>query len=75
MIYHIHFLKEGPELRAVAHIPSCEMDIWAQCFWIPRREVIQTAHLVSFSIKLVGKRRAEESRGSGNEEVHAWIGL
>jgi hypothetical protein len=70
MVDNIHFLQESPQLGTVAHIPARKMDIRRECLRIARREVIQAADLVSLTGEMVGKRRAEESRGSGDEEVH-----
>jgi hypothetical protein len=75
VIDHIHFLKESPQLGAVAHIPARKMDIWSQCLRVTCGEVVEPAYLVSLTGELVCKRRAEESRGSSDEEVHKWEGL
>jgi hypothetical protein len=46
------------------------MDIRGKGFRIACGEIVQAANLVSLAGKMVGKRRAEETRGSGDEEIH-----
>jgi hypothetical protein len=51
------------------------MNIGSQLLRVSRGEIVEPAYLMSLTRELVGKRRAEESRGSGDEEVHTWEGL
>jgi hypothetical protein len=46
------------------------MDIRRKRLWIARGEIVQAAHLVPLSGEMIGKRRAEESCGSGDEKIH-----
>jgi hypothetical protein len=46
------------------------MDIWCQRLWIAGGKIVESADLVSLTGEMVRKRRAEESRGSSDEEVH-----
>jgi hypothetical protein len=66
MIDHIHFLEERPQLGAVTDIAAREMDVRPESLRITRGEIVEPADLMSLAGKLVGKRRAEESRGSGD---------
>ena len=70
MIDDIHFLEQSPQLGAVADIAAREMDIGRERLRIAGGEIVQPADLMSFAGELVGKRRAEESRGSGDEKIH-----
>ena len=70
MIDHIHILKQSPQLGAVAHIPARKVDIGRECLRVARGEIVQPAHLMSLAGEVVGKRRAEESRGSGDQKIH-----
>src|SRR5215211_2975927 len=71
MVDHIHFLEQCPQFGTVADISTREMDIWRERLRVARGEVINPTDLVALAGKLVGKRRAEESRGSGDEKVHS----
>jgi hypothetical protein len=51
------------------------MDIGCERLRIARGEIVQPADLVPLAGEVVGKRRAEESRGSCDKEVHGWSGL
>jgi hypothetical protein len=46
------------------------MDIRSERLGITGGEIIEPADLMPFACQLVSKRRAEESRGSSNQEVH-----
>src|SRR5512138_3122297 len=70
MIDNIHLLQKSPQLGAVTHIPARKMDIRRERMRIARGKIIQPADLVSLAGEMIGKRRAEESRGSGDEKVH-----
>jgi hypothetical protein len=70
MVDNIHFLEESPQLGAIADVPAREMDIRCEGLWIARGEIIQPADLMSLTGKLIGKRRAEESRGSSDKKIH-----
>jgi hypothetical protein len=70
MIDHVHFLEQRPKLGAIAYVSACEMNIRSKRLRIARGKIIQPAHLMPLASKLVGKRRAEESRGSGDKKVH-----
>jgi hypothetical protein len=70
MIDHVDFLEESPQLGTVADIATSEMDIRRERVWIASREIIEPAYLVSLAGEMVGKRRAEESRGSSDEKIH-----
>jgi hypothetical protein len=70
MIDHIHFLKKSPKLGSVTPIAAREMNIWRERVRITRGKIVEPADLVSLAGEMVGKRRAEESRGSGDKKVH-----
>jgi hypothetical protein len=70
MIDNIHFLEERPQLGAVTHIPAREMDVGREYLWIARGQIVQPSNLVSFAGEMVGKRRAEKSRGSRDQKIH-----
>ena len=70
MIDHIHVLKESPQFGAIVDVSAREVDVWRQHLWITGGEIVQPADLVPLAGELVGKSRAEESRGSGNEKIH-----
>jgi hypothetical protein len=42
------------------------MDIRRQHLRVARGEIVEAAHLVTLAGEMVGKRRAEETRGSGD---------
>jgi hypothetical protein len=70
MVDHVHFLEESPQLGPVADVSASEMHIRSESLWVARGKIVQTPDLMSLTGKMVGKRRAEESRGSSDQEVH-----
>jgi hypothetical protein len=46
------------------------MDIGSESLRIAGGEIVEPTNLMPLPGKLIGKRRAEESRGSGNQKVH-----
>jgi hypothetical protein len=65
-------MEQGPQFGTIAHVAACEMHIGRKRLRIAGGEIIQPSHLMPFARKLVGKRRAEETRGSCNQEIHGF---
>jgi hypothetical protein len=47
------------------------MNIGRKSLWIAGGKIVQPAHLMPLAGEVVRKRRAEESRGSGDEKIHS----
>jgi hypothetical protein len=48
------------------------MNIGGKSLRVARGKIVEPTDLVSLTGELVGKRRAEESRGSSNEKIHSF---
>jgi hypothetical protein len=64
MVDHVNILKQGPQLGAVIDIPARKVNIAYEGLGIASGQIIESAHLMSLVGEVIGKGRAEESRGS-----------
>ena len=62
----VHFLEQGPEFGAVIHVPAGEVDIRGKRLRVTGGQVVESAHLVTFTGELVGKGGTEETGCTGD---------